>query len=195
MYASLADEELLKIAKDADALTEIARQALDDELQRRDVTVEPEQEEQETKPALTPENRKLFTIAQYRDLHEALLAQGTLQSAGIECLIADDNMVRLDWFISNLLGGVKLRVCEEDVETARTLLEQNIPESFEVEGLGEYEQPRCPKCQSMDITFEEFHKGTALTTAFVIAPLRIAQNTWKCHSCGQEWRDTEDKTD
>jgi hypothetical protein len=41
-------------------------------------------------------------------------------------------MVRLDWFISNLLGGVKLQVRHEDAEVAKQILEQPIPENFDV---------------------------------------------------------------
>ena len=49
----------------------------------------------------------------------------------IECSLLDDNMVRLlDWFISNLLGGVKLQASPEDAEVAKQILEQPIPENF-----------------------------------------------------------------
>jgi len=40
----------------------------------------------------------LIVVAQYRDLPEALLAKGKLESAGIECTMTDDNIVRMDWF-------------------------------------------------------------------------------------------------
>jgi hypothetical protein len=69
---------------------------------------------------------------------EALLAKGSLDSAGIECWLIDDNMVRLDWFYSNLLGGIKLQVTQEDAEAANELLEQPIPENFDAEGTGDY---------------------------------------------------------
>ena len=52
--------------------------------------------------------RNLVSIRQFRDLPEALLAKGCLESAGIECFFRDDNLVRLDWFISNFIGGIKL---------------------------------------------------------------------------------------
>jgi len=43
----------------------------------------------------------MVTVRQFRDLPEALLARDSLVSAGIEAELADDNMVRMDWFISN----------------------------------------------------------------------------------------------
>ena len=74
------------------------------------------------------EFQKLITIRKFRDLPEALLAKGSLDSAGIESFLGDDNIVRLDWFISNLIGGIKLRVRPEDLEAAEEILNQPIPE-------------------------------------------------------------------
>lgn len=147
LYASMNDGELEKIAEDGSSLTEGARAALNAEMQGRDlnigVTVEKESGEDEV------ELRGLVAIRKFRDLPEALLAKGSLESAGIECFLGDDNMVRMDWFISNLLGGVKLLVKTEDAEEARQLLDQPIPEDIEVEGVGDYRSPHCPKCQSL----------------------------------------------
>src|SRR5258708_10220527 len=59
-------------------------------------------------PRQQMEMQKLVTIRQFRDLPEALLAKGSLESAGIECFLADENLVRLDWFISNFICGSKI---------------------------------------------------------------------------------------
>jgi hypothetical protein len=194
VYAGMSDGQLEKIANEADELTDVARQVLEAQIQRRGIVFEQTPEatphrEVASADAAGPDG--LVTIRQFRDLHDALLAQGTLQSADIECFIADDNMVRLDWFISNLLGGVKLRVRQEDAQAALDILEQEIPEGFDVEGVGQYEQPRCPKCQSLDISFEEYAKGASLTVAWVAAPIPIRREKWKCHSCGHEWQESE----
>jgi Putative prokaryotic signal transducing protein len=66
--------------------------------------------------------------ARYGGVPEAVLAKSMLDSAGIESFLGDENLVRLDWFYSNLVGGIKLMVREEDAETARALLEKNSPE-------------------------------------------------------------------
>jgi len=63
------------------------------------------------------------TVRRFRDLHEALLAKGSLDSAGIESFLADDNMVHMDWLMSNLLGGVKLRVESANLEAANEILD------------------------------------------------------------------------
>jgi hypothetical protein len=137
------------------------------------------------------EHRDPVTIRRFRDLPEALLAKGSLESAGIRCALADDNMVRLDWFISNLIGGVKLQVCPEDAAAASEILDQPIPEEFETEGTGEYRQPRCPNCQSLDVSFEELNKPIAYASAYIGLPLPIHHTAWKCHACRHEWDDDE----
>src|SRR5262249_19661618 len=49
-------------------------------------------------------------LRSYRDITEAMVDRTTLESAGIKCLLYDDNLIRLDWFVSNAVGGVKLVV-------------------------------------------------------------------------------------
>ena len=75
--------------------------------------------------------RELVTIRKFRDLPEALLAKGRLESCGVESFLADDNMVHMDWLISNLLGGVKLKVEAADVDSAEEILNQPIPDDFD----------------------------------------------------------------
>jgi len=136
--------------------------------------------------------RELVAVRQFRDLPEALLAKGSLESTGIECFLVDDNMVRMDWFISNLLGGIKLAVTPEDADAAIEVLEQTIPEDFEVEGMGNYEQPRCPRCGSLDIAHETgLDKRFALPALYAVGiPIPLSRNVWKCESCGHEWHET-----
>jgi hypothetical protein len=76
-------------------------------------------------PAGKDEAPSPVVIARYGGVPEALLAKSMLDSAGIESFLGDENLVRLDWFYSDLVGGIKLMVREEDAETARKVLEQN----------------------------------------------------------------------
>src|SRR5579863_2320722 len=92
------------------------------------------------------ENQRFLVIRRFRDLPDALLFESILESAGIECFLADENTIRMDWLWSNLLGGIKLCVRKSDADTASSLLEQPILDRFDVEGIGEFQQPRCPSC-------------------------------------------------
>jgi hypothetical protein len=185
-YAGMADGELTNLARQPEALTEAAWEALEDELDRRHLQLF---EEEQVKPRETIEIRDLVMVRQFRDLPEALLAKGSLESAGIECFLADENLVRLDWFISNFIGGIKLRVHARDVENARQLLDEPILEGLYVQGVGLYEQPRCPKCQSLDVNFRELDRPIAYMSAFLHMPMPVHREGWRCHSCDAEWED------
>ena len=185
-YACMTDGELQRLARNADSLTELAWEALEDELERRHLEVlEEEAPGRREELAL----RDLVTIRQFRDLPEALLAKGCLESAGIECSLADENLVRLDWFISNFIGGIKLNVRVSDVENARKILDEPILEGLYVQGVGLYEQPRCPKCQSLDVNFQELDRPVAYMSAFLRVPMPVQRPAWRCHSCDAEWED------
>ncbi len=207
-YSQQMDGELEKVAGQAYELTDLAREALRAEVTRRGLGValvenapvvavpsaQPGDPAPQPPPAEPPEGelemREMVTIRKFRDLPEALFAKGSLESAGIECAMVDDNMVRLDWFISNLLGGVKLQVSVEDAADAEEILSQPIPENFDVTGIGDYQQPRCPKCQSLDINFQEVAPAAYVST-MVSVPIPFHRRAWRCHSCDAEWEDDE----
>jgi hypothetical protein len=188
LYSKMTDGELEKIAADASSLTDSARAALQAEVERRSV---PFSSNSENIPDPEVEFQHLVPVRRFRDLPEALLAKGSLDSAGIECHLADDNMVRMDWFISNLLGGVKLLVKTADAEAAAEILDQPIPEGFDVDGVGNYHSPECPKCGSLDVSFQELNKPIAYTSAWIAIPLPVHREAWKCHACGSEWQDAD----
>jgi hypothetical protein len=121
-YQEMSDNELLRFAAQPWSMSDAAWEALENELDRRGMEVP----EPEAAPAISIlDKRNLVLLRRFRDLPEALLAKGKLDSAGIECFLADDNMVRMDWFISNLLGGVKLLVDGEQFAEASRLLNED----------------------------------------------------------------------
>jgi hypothetical protein len=211
-YSGQMDGELEKVATQAYELTDLAREALKAELVRRGLGVNLTEnapviakKESPAMPGDPPppklmsepstldgefELRNLVTIRQFRDLPEALLAKGSLESAGIDTVLTDENIVRLDWFWSNLMGGIKLNVDPENVEAANSILDQPIPENFDVSGVGEYVQPRCPKCLSLDVNFQEL--DPAAYASLVLVPVPFHRRAWRCHSCRAEWEDDED---
>lgn len=162
VYSAMSDEELGQIAESGDELSVTAQEAFRAEVARRGLAV-----------AIAPprgedvfEFNETVTLRQFRDLPDALLAKGSLESAGIQAYLVDDNMIRMDWFISNLLGGIKLKVRPEDAEAANEILNQPIPEMLDVEGVGNFEQPKCPRCHSLDVSYIEVKQG------------------WICMACG-----------
>ena len=189
-YAAMTDGELQRLARSADSLTELAVDALEDELDRRDLDFPDDASaDEEANERNKLEVCELVTVRQFRDLPEALLAKGSLESAGIECFLADENLVRLDWFISNFIGGIKLNVRPADEANARELLDEPILEGLYVQGVGLYEQPRCPKCGSLDVNFQELDRPISYMTAFLHVPIPVQRPAWHCHACDAEWED------
>jgi len=123
VYSSQSDGELAQVAGQMSELTELAREALRAELSKRGIYIG---ELQESADSSATEFRDLVPIRTFWNLLEAQLAKGLLESAGIEAFLFDDNMVRLDWFNANALGGVKLRVDADNVEEATRVLEENV---------------------------------------------------------------------
>lgn len=183
----MSDGELESIAREGAELTDPARQSLRAERDRRQLEFNiPEPDG----PGDEIEWEDLIVVKQFRDLPEALLAKGSLESACIESVLADDNMVRMDWFISNLVGGIKLCVRPEDADVAAELLAQPMLQEFEVEGAGSYQQPACPECQSRDVSYETLNKPIAYTTAWIGVPIPVPRKRWKCHACGSKWQES-----
>lgn len=65
---------------------------------------------------------KLVTIGRFSQPLEAWLAKTKLESEGIECFLMDEHIVTMNWLYSNAVGGVKLKVREEDAEKAKRIL-------------------------------------------------------------------------
>ncbi len=189
LYAQMSEGELREIADDAVDLTDIARQVLMEEIGKRGLDIRLA----ESVAVSSFESRDMVTLRQFRDLPEALLAKGILDSAGIECFLVDENMIRMNWFISNLLGGIRLQVNRDDVEEAVTLLSEPTPEGFDIEGLGKYEQPQCPRCGSVDIAHHAgLDKRFALPALWLAGiPIPVRRIERKCQSCGAKWRDSQ----
>jgi hypothetical protein len=80
-----------------------------------------------------------------------------------------------------------------DAESASSLLDQGVPERFDVEGVGEYQQPRCPLCQSLEISFRGLNKAVDYTSALLGGPWPLHRSLWECDACGHQWPESTEK--
>ena len=189
-YAAMNEGELMAIARTYETLREAAQDALRAEFVRRGL--EPPLLDEEDNVARPPIDQKLVTVRRYRDLSEAIVARSVIEGAGIFCFLQNENIVRLDWQISNFIGGIRLQVAESDVAVAEEILSAPVPASIDLEGGAEYIQPRCPRCDSLDINFEGASRGVALTALYLFAlPTPTGEKRWKCNHCGLLWADDE----
>ena len=182
-YKEMNDSELLELSRDRESLVGAAQQALDRELKIRNIDVilaEPEEE-----PI------RLVTIRQYRDLSEALVAKSALESAGIDAVLQDANLIRLDWQMANMIGGVRLQVDEREMEAANALLAAPVPAAIPIdEEETEFQQPQCPTCGSHEVTYEGKSRGAALVSLYLFSlPLPFGRSSWRCSACGARWHE------
>lgn len=139
------------------------------------------------------EIERLVTVETFTSPWEAQLARARLEAEGIDSMVADEHVVRLDWAISNAVGGVKLRVREEDAERALAALQADValPEIYLVTD-DEASLPRCPGCNSEKLSFERWSRlaffGSWLLLGF---PLPVPRKRWSCRHCGAHWREDE----
>jgi hypothetical protein len=67
---------------------------------------------------------KLVTIATFDLPSEAQSMKLLLEERGFEVFLADDNVVRVNWFLANALGGAKLQVLESKAQLAAQFVEE-----------------------------------------------------------------------
>jgi len=132
-----------------------------------------------------------IAVASFSQPVEAHLARTKLESEGIPCVIGNENLVRVDWFLSNAVGGVKVMVPRWEAEHARDVLrpqprlvvvaERGVP--FDGDMI-------CPRCRCEDVYFRRYNRRVAgvfmLLLGFLI-PWR--DRRWVCTRCGYEWKE------
>jgi len=123
-YSNLPDAKLEELAADDFELTDLARKALSQEMERRGLHVDPEPVPANIVESETPD---FITVGTFNNLSEALLAKGALESADIECFMPDENIGGL----RNAIADVRLQVKREDAEAAIEILDQPFPDEDE----------------------------------------------------------------
>jgi predicted RNA-binding Zn-ribbon protein involved in translation (DUF1610 family) len=183
-YAQMSETELMELACSYDDLLDIAQVALRAEFARRGLQPPLVEEPEE------PEFRRLVTVRRYRDLTEAFVGCSVLESAGIHAWIADEHLVRMDWFYSNLVGGMRLQVDERDEAVARGILEEAVPRTIAYGEEEVYVQLTCPTCGSAEIILGGTERGRSLVALYVLSiPVPPGESAWHCEACGAQWVD------
>ena len=136
-------------------------------------------------------NGEWVTVASFSQPIEAHLARTKLESEGIPCVVGDENLVGVYAFLSNAVGGVKLKVPGYAARQAREALrprpqlvvvaDENDPADGEM---------ICPRCRSYDVYYRRFNQRVAgffiLLLGFLV-PWR--DRRWTCKQCGYEWKE------
>lgn len=67
---------------------------------------------------------ELVTIATFRFLPEAQASKLRLEADGLTVLLANAEIVSMDWFLANAIGNIKLQVPQSQAAAATAVLEQ-----------------------------------------------------------------------
>ena len=210
-FAKMSSRELLQAAQRYDQLRPDLQAAMRDEFASRGL--EPpliddgeDDDPDPDAPQPDPGPHKTVVVGRYRDLSEAIVTRSVLEQAGIECYLRDENTVRIDWAWSNMIGGMRLEVSEEDAADAEALLNEPMPASFQVDNGPDFQQPSCPKCGSLDVaennTGEKVRAASALLMPVALPVALVAplvetlsrKNVLKCMNCGCKWYDDGEPT-
>ena len=133
----------------------------------------------------------LVTLCSYRDPIDAELAKAHLESAGIPAVILDRYLAAIQWLYSNAIGGVKIAVDQDDLESARQILSED--RSTELLSVSESQSPPadgdvCPVCTSSAIRPSRLQRIAAAGSLATGVPLVMWRRRWICSSCGYSWR-------
>jgi hypothetical protein len=132
--------------------------------------------------AIMPE--QLVTVGRYGTPFEANLVKGELEAFEVDAVLADDNAVGINWLWSNMLGGVKVRVPESELDEARLVLSLEsgeAPEFVESAGI-------CPACGSTNSHAFVDKRGSFLTWLLIGVPVIPALQRRICDDCGAKFK-------
>lgn len=129
---------------------------------------------------------KLITIANFRDLPLAELAKLKLDSEDIPCFLQDKNLVGVNWMYSNAIGGVKLQVPKEYIDSAKQILNEDC--SADLATVEDEFPPRdindlCEKCKSPNLIILDARRKAGAWSLLLGIPLIFFRKRYQCTDC------------
>lgn len=198
-YRQLSDDELLALALQTSELTDVAQQALAQEIANRRLKLQPGESatprspEPQSDPAgdgESPyaEDRKLVVIGTVWSLADALKLQSLLERAGIPFYMGPEKATGVAAVTSNFANGLDVQIMQVGVPWALQALGQYFPEDEPPEQKPDESDDaaiHCPKCHSTEVVFEDLDRGPENSGGKPSSP----KFKWTCDSCGHEWED------
>ncbi len=73
---------------------------------------------------------ELITVATFDNMPAAHIAKGRLETEGIPCWLADENLGQTDWLYNIAVGWIKLQVAADQVDQARAILDSDLSDTL-----------------------------------------------------------------
>jgi DNA-directed RNA polymerase subunit M/transcription elongation factor TFIIS len=197
-YRQLSDDELVGLALQTSEFTDVAQQALAQEIANRRLKLPPEESATARRPEPQPdsaedgespyaEDRELVVIRTVWSLADALKLQSLLDRAGIPFYMGPEKATGVDAVTSNFANGLSVQIMRVGVPWARQALQQYFPgDEPPQEKADESDNVaiHCPKCHSTEVVFEDLDRGPENSEGKPSSKFK-----WTCDSCGHEWED------
>lgn len=140
-----------------------------------------------------------ITLTSFTYPHEAYIAQGYLDSEGIETIIQDELTTQVHNFYSNAIGGVKIQVRDTDYDKGLKALNSGgfiSDEYFDTKPNIELvtknlftDKLSCPFCKSRNIGKRKEPNVLMIFIYFIFGALfPIFKRSFKCYDCDKEWK-------
>lgn len=138
------------------------------------------------------DNLKIITFESYYEPMLAHIVIARLKASRVRCFIADDNILQAKPYYNQLLGGIKIKIFEKDLEKCREILAAEFqlqePDDTSDEMKNNFV---CPNCGSTNgryggATLFKFHLPSLLVSLFFWVPAYFRM-AWHCFNCGREF--------
>lgn len=187
-YSLFTDDELLRLWN-KNTLTDLAQIILRKELQNRGITP-PELNDLEN-IEINEDIDPWVTVERYSSAFEAHLLRGRLESEDIPAVLADEHIISANWFLSNAIGGVRVRVPYSYIEQAAVIINEHTSGKYEISD-EEAEERLCPKCRSDNIIqYRSSWKAALLIFYFFNLPVPFSLDKYKCETCRHIWKENK----
>lgn len=140
--------------------------------------------------------RRPVTIAKYLDVTEAQLAKVRLGGEDIEAFVIEG--AGFNPLLTGAVGGVQLQVRERDIDRARAILAETLPEVDDdpEPAPGGERVVRCPRCE-LEYCYHEGARATgqALGPLIMLAQAftsSVTPKRWRCRKCEHVWDDADE---
>ena len=133
----------------------------------------------------------LITFKTFDNSIDAHILKAKFESEGIPCYLFDEHIISVNPLYSQLVGGIKLKINEEDVIYAKNVLYEIQETPYTTE---KGDAIHCPKCNSTHLEAGKMPtKGIFAQLIYLLSLLLfIFPFNWKkvyiCLDCGEEFK-------
>ncbi|MBI3476067.1 MAG: hypothetical protein HY010_10065 [Acidobacteria bacterium] len=197
-YRQMSDEELLVLARESSELTDIAQQALTQEISYRKLSIPAPAVPVRSIPKTDPDSpyakdRELVEISTVWSSADAMRLQAVLDGAGIPFYIGPELATGVEEVTSDFSKGLGVKIMSIGRPWARQAMKNYFPvdeppSEKEQEDQEEEHPVRCPKCHSTEVVFGELIDELADQPP-VQPGATPSDFEWTCDSCGHKWVD------